>query len=231
MEGRAAPQTTAGSAGLARPGLAILVVIVAMCTTAAGAQNQDLSPRQPLIDAVAREEIDGYRRLDEVMARAAELPDVFDSGIYAAGATTTELRGRILGYLLWLQGAESSHLERIESLPGRLALIDTREPYRDEFIEVYRASTPERYRRIGDFYRGEIAAANQRLGFLDFLDSHRIRTEAGGFVFSNGDEVGVYRDLVSQMNATSATQDLAVSDYYAWEIRQKSSLRHFRDQL
>ncbi len=221
-------------AELAPSWLALMIRALALCATVAGvcqAEAPELSPREPLIDAVARDEVDGYARLDQAMTRASALPDVFDPGVYASGATTTEVRGRILGYLLWLRGAESSHLERIESLPTRLDKIVTREPYRKELIDLYRASTPERRRRIETFYEGEIAAAERRVAFLDFLDRHGIRAEPAGFVFSGDAEIEEYRDMVTNMNDISVAQDRRVGAYYAWEIRQKALLRQFRDRL
>jgi len=223
-----------GAVGSARSALTLLISALAICATPTGvclAEPPGLSSREPLIDAVAREEVDGYARLDEAMTRSAALPDVFDPGVHASGATITEVRGRILGYLLWLRGAESSHLERIESLPARLDKIATREPYREELIDLYRASTAERYRWVAEFYQGEVAAAEQRIAFLDFLDRYGIRTGPAGFVFAGDAQVEQYRDMVAKMNDISLAQDRRIGEYYAWEIRQKSLLRQFRDRL
>jgi hypothetical protein len=224
----------AETAGMAVPASALTAGALLLCLLLPGicrGQEPALSTRQPLIDALAREEVDSYDRLDDAMARAAALPHVFDPAIYAAETTTAEIRGQIQGYLLWLHSAESSHLEKIESLPARLARIGTREPYRSELIDTYRDSTAERYRRISRFYQGEIAAAKLRLAFLDFLDQHDIRPQPDGFRFASEADIQEYHRLVDEMNDISAAQDLRVSEYYAWEIRQKALLRQFRDQL
>lgn len=222
------------TAGTAAPVSALIAGALILCLLLPGislGQDPALSPRQPLIDALTREEIDSYDRLDDVMTRAAALPHVFDPAVYAAGNTTTEIRGLIQGYLVWLHSAESSHLEKIESLPARLARIDTREPYRTELIDVYRDSTAERHRRISQFYQGEITAAEVRLAFLGFLDQHNIRSAPDGFRFNSEADVQEYHRLVDKVNEVAAAQDLRVSEYYAWEIRQKALLRKFRDQL
>lgn len=224
------PETTNGAgavSGLVAGALTLCLLWPCLCR----GEDPALSPRQPLIDALAREEVDAYDRLDETMTRAAALPHVFDPATYTAETTTSEIRGRLQGYLRWLHGAESSHLEKIETLPTRLARIDTHEPYRAELIDLYRDSTTERYRRISEFYQGEITAAELRLAFLDFLDQRGIRAEPDGFVFASQAEVEEYHGLVGRMNDLAAVQDLRVNEYYAWEIRQKALLRQFRDQL
>jgi len=224
------PETGDG-AGAVSGLIAGTLTLCLLCPGICRSEDPGLSPRQPLIDALAREEVDAYARLDDTMTRAAALPHVFDPATYTDGTTTSEIRGRIQGYLRWLHGAESSHLEKIESLPSRLAQIGTHEPYRAELVDLYRDSTTERYRRISEFYQGEITAAELRLAFLDFLDERNIRAEPNGFVFASQAEVEEYHGLVERMNDLASVQDLRRSEYYAWEIRQKALLRQFRDQL
>ncbi len=215
-----------------RAGILIWGVVLAIAWSGPGqAQEPPLSPREPLIDALARAEVDSYARIDEAMERRLALPDVYDPGLYAAGATAREFRASLLGHLLWLRGAESSHLERIESLPARLAEIDTHEQYQEELVDLYETSTPERYRRIADFYSGEVAAVDQRLAFLDFLEQQGVSADPAGFVFSHDADVTDYGERVARANEIESAQDLRVSEYYAWEIEQKSFLRQFRDRL
>lgn len=195
------------------------------------AQEPPLSPRAPLIDAAARAEVDGYGRLDQVMRRTSALPDVFDPDVYSMGASVVDLRGMILGYILWLQGAEASHLEMIETFPARLSGIPTREPYRQEFIEHYRATTPERYRRVQAYYQEELAAAENRVAFLELISAGGVRPRPDGFAFGSEADKAKYRELIAAMNSSFAEQDARIGAYYAWEIDQKSALKGFRDRL
>lgn len=200
--------------------------------SAAGPDTEPpLSARAPLIDAAARAEVDGYARLDQVMTRAAEIPDVFDPSVYAAGTTPEDLRSQLLRHILWLQGHATAHLAMIESLPFRFAEVTTREPYRQAFIEHYRVSGPERYRMIQSIYQEEISAAEHRVAFVDWVAAGDIRPAEAGFTFSSEADAQHYRDMIAEINRSSGEQDRRIATYYAWEIEQKKALRRFRDQL
>ena len=170
-----------------------------------------LSRRAPLIDAAARAEVDGYRRLDQVFQRAEILPDVFDPEVYSLGATPVDLRGMLLNFVLWLQGAEASHLEMIESLPARLADVATDEPYRTELIERFRNTTPERYRWVQAFYQEELTAAETRLAVLELVASDGVRPSRDGFTFRSETDAESYRKLVASMNQSFAQQGARIS--------------------
>jgi hypothetical protein len=218
------------AAGVAA-GLLLWLLGCLSLSAAASDTEPPLSARTPLIDAAARAEIDGYARLDQVMTRAADIPEVFDPGVYAAGTTPADLRSQLLRHILWLQGQASAHLAMIESLPFRFAEVTTREPYRQAFIEHYRASGPERYRMVQSIYQEEISVAEHRVAFVDWLAAGGIRPTEAGFTFSSEADAQHYRDVISEINRSSGEQDRRIATYYAWEIEQNKALRRFRDQL
>lgn len=198
----------------------------------ANAQTEPpLSARNPLIDAVARAETDGYARLDEVVNRSGALPDVFDPLLHATAKDTSGIRNDLLTHLLWLQDREASHLRQIESLPRRLENVSTSEPYRSAFLALYAESTPERYARVQSIYRAEISATEQLLAFVDQIMAGHIRPTPTGFTFRNDSAATEYRETIALLNQSFREQDIRISDYHAWEIRQKADLRAFRDQL
>ncbi len=203
-----------------------------MAAAVADAQTEPpLSARSPLIDAVARAETDGYARLDEVVNRSAALPDVFDPLLYATAGETSGIRNDLLAHLLWLQDREASHLQQIESLPRRLEEVPTSEPYRSELLAVYAESTPERYARVQSIYQAEISTTEQLLAFVDQIAAGHIRPTPAGFNFRNESAANEYRKTVALLNLSFREQDIRISDYHGWEIRQKAGLREFRDQL
>ncbi len=200
--------------------------------TVAGAQTEPpLSARSPLIDAVARAETDGYARLDEVVNRSSALPDVFDPLLHATAEDTSGLRNDLLAHRLWLQDREASHLRQIESLPRRLEEVPTSEPYRSEFVALYAESTPERYARVQSIYRAEISATEQLLAFVDQIMAGHVRPTPAGFTFQNDSAATEYGETVALLNQSFREQEIRISDYHAWEIRQKAGRREFRDQL
>jgi hypothetical protein len=210
-------------------------LVPALCLLAAAVTAAEpeapLSARTPLIDAAARAETDGYARLDEIVERSAALPDVFDPALYSSAAETSGIRNRLLAHMLWLQGREASHLLQVESLPRRLDKVPTSEPYRSEFVALYAESTPERYTRVKSIYRAEISTAERLLAFVDQVAAGQIRPTPTGFTFRDESAATKYRDTIALLNQSYREQDFRISEYHAWEIRQKAALREFRNQL
>jgi len=212
--------------------LKVFAVLCLLTTVVAAAGPEpSLSARTPLIDAAARAETDGYARLDEVVERSAVLPDVFDPALYATAGATSGIRNQLLAHLLWLQGREASHLQQIESLPRQLEEVPTAEPYRSEFVALYAESTPERYARVKSIYQAEISTTERLLAFVEQVEAGHIRPTPEGFTFQDDSAATEYRETVAFLNQLYREQDLRISGYHAWEIRQKGSLREFRDQL
>jgi hypothetical protein len=212
--------------------LQVFAVLCLLAAAAAAAQPEPpLSARTPLIDAVARAETDGYARLDEVVERSAALPDVFDPALYDAAGDTSEIRNRLLAHLLWLRGREASHLQQIESLPRQLEEVATDEPYHSAFVALYAESTPERYARVKSIYQAEISTTEHLLAFVEQIEAGHVRPTPAGFTFEDDSAAAEYRETVALLNQVYRAQDLRISEYYAWEIRQKAALREFRDQL
>lgn len=219
-----------------------LVAVAATCSavmsvgagsSAAGesASEPPLSARMPLIDAATRAEADSYARIDRLVRRSAAVPDVFDPAVCADKATAAKLRSSLLEYSLWIQTQEAAHLETIESFPGRLAQVTTREPYREDFIGLYANTSQERHRRVQAIYREEISAAEMRVAFLDQVIGGAIQPSSSGFNFASEADAARYRQAIASLNQSFAAQDRLIAEYYAWEIEQKAALRPFRNQL
>jgi len=195
------------------------------------APEPPLSPRMPLIDATTRAEADGYARVDRLVRRSAAVPDVFDPAVCADKATAEHLRSSLLEHSLWIETQQAAHLEMIESLPGRLAQVPTREPYREDLISLYAKASPERSRRVEAIYREEISAAEIRVAFLDQVIGGAVQPKPSGFVFAGEADAARYRQTIAALNQAFANQDRLIAEYYAWEIEQKAALRQFRSQL
>ncbi|UCC14909.1 MAG: hypothetical protein JSW21_02860, partial [Gammaproteobacteria bacterium] len=192
-------------------GLALGLILI--CTSPAGATEPALSQRTPLLDVAMRAEVDSYSRLDRIQERSAQLPDVYDPGIYLREKPAPLVRGELNQYLLWLESQRADHFFAVESLPERMAVVPSSEPYTEALIAGYRDSTPERLSFLQEFYDSERDLITLHLPFMDFVETKAESSDAFGFAFKTEEDMNTYSDAITKANQAFSRRQAAVGRY------------------